>query len=745
MRPPRALLVAAALVALAVLLAPVMPPWPARVSVEVRGDLPSWQLFFDRGRGFVESDSAWASPGAADERGWRRLEFVLPRLSLRALRLDPPGAAAETRLGAVCVEAELPWQRRACVPAARWRELFVALQHLQVVESGADEVVLRHAGPDPYLVGGVASAALVQAARGPRRLEVLPLLAAWVVLLMVCRRLRPGRVGTIAAVCGGLAAAIVWSLPAWPARVWIDLRAESRSTWDLYLYAPDDPDPLFVERATPTWPGADGWRRLTFGLPARRAMALRFDPPDEGERVVVRRLCLSALGVLPPRCFEAEELARAFPHRHDLDARLAGGLLELDPAGLDPYLWSDFGHRELLAPLRVGGGQVALAGVATAGLVLAAVAAGGARLRRSGRVLLLTLNLTVVPVAGVEILLWFVEPWLPGVWSLYDPDVGFRAKPLASRANRLGFPDHDYPAEKPHGGFRIVVLGDSFGWVGRGRWNYTDLLEASLARRFGAGRVEVINVAIPAIGPPQQRAVLRKWGLGYRPDLVLLATYLGNDVLDSDPARRRFFVGDQPVERDASDPPAVLLGRPLLPVSRLVLATKGRFRLWGRIQDEPQAGPFLLSHQQYVAAERSLVLPWYRPLRAKYAAAFAHFDASIEAIAADTRDTGASFGLIALPAAWSADPRRADAILSTVHAQREDFDLAGGHARLVAVAARLQAPLLDLLPAFAEAVAGGEELYLVDDSHWNRAGNARAAATIEPWLIEQWPQVLAAR
>jgi hypothetical protein len=666
-------------------------------------------------------------------------------LSLRSLRLDPPGAATQTRLGAVCVEADLPWQRRACVPAARWRELFVAVQHLQVAESAGDEVVLRHAGPDPYLVGDVASAALVQAARGPRRMEVFLLLVAWGLLYLACRRLRPGRVALAAAGAAGLAAALTWSLPAWPASVWLEAKGDAVGGWDLFFYAPDEPDPQLAQRAEPGSAAADGWRRVSFVMPARRALALRIDPPEASAPVALRRLCLSTLGVLPARCLDAAAFARAFPHHHDLDLIASADVIDVVPAGLDPYLWSDFGNHELLAPLRITAGQAAAAGLLAAALVLAFASAGRARLRGWGRGALIVLHFTVVPVLGLEALLWFADPWLPGVWSLYDPDMGFRARPDASRANSLGFPDREYSFDRAPGTYRVLVLGDSFGWVGRGRWNYTDLLEDSLARRLGPGRVEVVNAGFPAIGPVQQRVVWRKWGQRYRPDLVLLASYLGNDIVDSDPRTLRLFVGDQPVERDSGDPPLVLFGRPLLPVSRLALAVRGRYRLWGPIADEPEAGPFLLDHAQYLAAERSLVRPWCRPLQQQYAAALSGYDAAVRGLAADVREQGIAFGLLGLPAAWSADSRRAEPLLTTFGAPREAFDLAAPHARLAGLAAQLQAPWLDLLPTFASAAAGGDELYLVDDSHWNRAGNARAATAIEPWLLEHWPPATAAR
>lgn len=741
MRVPRAVWIAAGLALGAAVLAPLLPPWPARFVVEVRGaGEPSWQLFYDRGQGFVEEDSLWSSPGSPDDRGWRRVQFELPRQPIRAFRLDPPGGAEFTRFGSFCVETDLPWRRRECRAGREWRELFASVQHLFVEAGAPDEVAMRHAGPDPYLVGLATTGDLVARGRAPRWSEALVLLVLAGGLHASCRRLGRGRAPVAATVAGIAAAGLVWSLPAWPARVWIEARLESPEGWDLFRYRPDEPDPVRVARAEPTAATPDGQRRVSFLLPAVPALALRFDPPEAPGQIELRRACVAALGLWPRRCVEGEELGRAMPNRHQLEARPAGGALRLRPTGVDPYLWSDFGDPALLAPRRVTPFQALAVGAIVALLVLAAAGVGRGRLRRLGRGALLALHYTLTPLLGLEAGLWLAEPWLPGTWSLYDPDLGFRARPGASRANALGFPDRDYPFERAPGTFRVVILGDSFGWVGRGRWNYTDLLEESLARRLGAGRVEVVNAGFPATGPAQQRVVWRKWAHRYQPDLVLLASYLGNDVVDSDPARRRYFVGDQPIERDSGDPPLVLFGRPLLPVSRLALAARGRFRLWGPIADEPESGPFLLDHAQYVAAERSLVRPWCRPLGQQYAATLAAHDAAVEGLAADVRERGTDFGVLALPAAWSADPRRAAPILATFAAPPTEFALDAAHVRLAALAARIDVPLLDLLPGFVAAAARGEELYLVDDSHWNRAGNERAAALVEPWLLERWPQ-----
>jgi hypothetical protein len=94
--------------------------------------------------------------------------------------------------------------------------------------------------------------------------------------------------------------------------------------------------------------------------------------------------------------------------------------------------------------------------------------------------------------------------------------------------NALGMRDRPHAVEKAPGTFRIVVLGDSYMEA------YQVPLEASLPymlqERLAARRVEVLNLGVGGYGTAQQLLTLRDEGLRFRPDLVVLAFYLGNDL-----------------------------------------------------------------------------------------------------------------------------------------------------------------------------------------------------------------------
>lgn len=128
------------------------------------------------------------------------------------------------------------------------------------------------------------------------------------------------------------------------------------------------------------------------------------------------------------------------------------------------------------------------------------------------------------------------------------------------RTNRLGFRDFDHDLEKPPGTLRIAVLGDSF----------TEAVQVPLeetwwrimARRLSesgcgdggpqtpAARIEVLNFAVSGYSTAQSLRVLREEALRFSPDAVLLAFFLGNDLvensaaLDGEPMRPYLRPGD---------------------------------------------------------------------------------------------------------------------------------------------------------------------------------------------------------
>ena len=77
-----------------------------------------------------------------------------------------------------------------------------------------------------------------------------------------------------------------------------------------------------------------------------------------------------------------------------------------------------------------------------------------------------------------------LEPYLFSGFFQYDPDLGFRVRPGARGTTQFGFLDYDYPLERKPGTFRMLVLGDSYGWSGGRDGNYSAILERACQNHF---------------------------------------------------------------------------------------------------------------------------------------------------------------------------------------------------------------------------------------------------------------------
>jgi hypothetical protein len=171
-------------------------------------------------------------------------------------------------------------------------------------------------------------------------------------------------------------------------------------------------------------------------------------------------------------------------------------------------------------------------------------------------------GLRVAKVEGVPKKLQQHSEFSPAFYMISDPERGWQNLPNVEgwqrqegeayiRINSAGLRDGNSTKIKPENTFRIAVLGDSFTFAAQvpSEQIYTSILEEKLAacKAFEGQNIEVINFGVQGYGTAQQLLTLRQQVWDYQPDLVLLAFYLGNDVIDNSKALesnhyRPFFV-----------------------------------------------------------------------------------------------------------------------------------------------------------------------------------------------------------
>jgi lysophospholipase L1-like esterase len=122
--------------------------------------------------------------------------------------------------------------------------------------------------------------------------------------------------------------------------------------------------------------------------------------------------------------------------------------------------------------------------------------------------------------------------------EIYEPDpkLFWRLKPNQDcftkvdnkpvHINSRGTRGPEFEVPKPKGTFRILSLGDSktFGWGLTEAETYSARAETLLREKAPSGRnIEVINAGVNAWSYPQIKLYLQEHGLGFEPDIAVLA------------------------------------------------------------------------------------------------------------------------------------------------------------------------------------------------------------------------------
>ncbi|MGB3535110.1 MAG: SGNH/GDSL hydrolase family protein [Microcoleaceae cyanobacterium] len=183
----------------------------------------------------------------------------------------------------------------------------------------------------------------------------------------------------------------------------------------------------------------------------------------------------------------------------------------------------------------------------------------------SGLVMAIVLGevgLRVAKIEGIPKKIQQHSEFSPSFFTISDPVLGWKNLPNAEgwqrqegeayiEINSEGLRDRNYTKVKPENTFRIAILGDSFTLAAQVpiEQTYTSILEKKLTscKAFAGQNIEVINFGVDGYGTAQELLTLRQQVWDYQPDMVILAFFMGNDVIDNSKALesnyyRPFFV-----------------------------------------------------------------------------------------------------------------------------------------------------------------------------------------------------------
>jgi SGNH hydrolase-like domain, acetyltransferase AlgX len=360
----------------------------------------------------------------------------------------------------------------------------------------------------------------------------------------------------------------------------------------------------------------------------------------------------------------------------------------------------------------------------------------------------------ILPLICVEILMIVLEPYLfKGLYE-YDPDLGFRVRayyPIdqGTITNRFGFNDDDYPLQKTPGIYRILVVGDSFGWAGGREGNYTAMLERQLDNHYGYHRIDIINAGYPMTQTAEQLVMLKKYGLQYHPDLVILGFFVGNDFIDGNPNRKRIVVNDLYIDIDRRRE-HIILGYPIVFQSRLLLYVKQKYKIFTELRkaaSEPrqqlsQEQPGTFAEATFLDLERA-ELEFFNinsSRKGRFQKNINYILQSIAEMDALLKSQNIKFIVAIYPDVFQINKTLLKGIVERFRLRIEDYDLDLAQNILKSFLQSKDISYIDFTDRF-RSEGQEKDLYILRDSHWNRSGNQLAADILFETLVKRLDNV----
>jgi len=326
---------------------------------------------------------------------------------------------------------------------------------------------------------------------------------------------------------------------------------------------------------------------------------------------------------------------------------------------------------------------------------------------------------------------WRFKAGAKGEFSAYE----YRT-PVA--INRAGMRDRDYAPEPSGGKRRIAVLGDSFvsGLEVPMPEVFTEVMEEKLLPG-----TEVLNFGVNGFGPPQSYLLLRDMAIYYRPRLVVLVIYLGNDLDDisgvsdwldgyrrprpvMDGGRLRILppvegsppYGEAPKKNDACC---------RLPQSHLANLVE---RFTDNLKQDKYVIEVMPSELRFCGKN-----PDERTLKA-----YELLIALLSDMDVFCRNHDARLAVVAAPTLVQVYEKKYwRKIVAKYQLNAGDYDLAMPGRELGKACATAGIPFLDLAPAMKSAAAEGKKLYYPRNQHWTPLGHAVVARRLARFIEDE--------
>jgi hypothetical protein len=312
--------------------------------------------------------------------------------------------------------------------------------------------------------------------------------------------------------------------------------------------------------------------------------------------------------------------------------------------------------------------------------------------------------------------------------------------------NSLGLRDREYsPAASD--AFRVLLVGDSFA-VSHGESLQHSLpaqleraLEAEIAREGGGQSIEVINAANAGYTPYNYWKSYRRWGLVFKPKMIVVALFTGNDYVCEQPDVR-FLVRDGLVQaryREGETPrlrrksPLYTLRKMLARNSELYVLFRNYFYYNERI-DRLRHGKGRID-----SGALEELLPFVVPQPDQVARGWSRASDYLARLQADCAADSVGVIVLRVPVKLEVDGARREQCARIAAARGCGLDPGQPGEAIAALCLERGLPLFDPLVAI-KARHAVEPCYFTYDDHWNRRGiEAAAVATASEWHALRLP------
>lgn len=309
-----------------------------------------------------------------------------------------------------------------------------------------------------------------------------------------------------------------------------------------------------------------------------------------------------------------------------------------------------------------------------------------------------------------------------------------------------GLRDVEHPPDKPAGVRRVLLLGDSY--IEALQVRLEEMLGRQLEQRLneaGSQRYEVLSMGVSGYGTASEFLYYRETGRKWKPDVVVLSFYPGNDVKNNSPTLEPALI---PTYDDAGNVQRVI-GKESGGEPKGLLGSWQTYQYFRKqiVTRNPTAARLLVG---LGLLKQSAMRPppmmdgvpvdyWVYAAKPpeEWEKAWVHSENLIRALATEVRKDGAKFALIVVTAR---DHVHADSwrqVLDTYPGMSEkQWDLEGPERRVLDFCRREKIACLHLSPIFAAHLGDGERLHFVHDGHWTAAGHALVAKSLAAFLNE---------